>query len=113
MDDATNTSVRRKFGNFWNRPYNRFFFNKFVYIFFLQSLKCKTGVHQANDQYQKIMQMCKKRSTTDNDYSNDSSSEDDDDKNGSSSVDLFGAMFFTNGGNKFSMQSWKESNENR
>jgi len=80
----------------------------------LQSLKCKTGVHQANGQYQKIMQICKKRSTSDNDYSNnDSSSEDDDDKNDSLSVDLFGTRFFMNDDNKFSMQSWKEPNENR
>jgi len=84
-----------------------------VYTFLLQSLKCKTGVHQANDQYQKIMQICKKRSTTDNDYSNNDSSSEDDDKDDSLSVDLFGTRFFMNGGNKFFMQSWNEPNENR
>ncbi|XP_011707985.1 PREDICTED: general odorant-binding protein 71 isoform X2 [Wasmannia auropunctata] len=77
------------------------------------SLKCRTGVQQANDQYRKIIQICKKRSMTDNDYSNnDSSNEDDDDD--SLSVDLFGTKFLMNGGSKYSnMQSWKDPYENR
>ncbi|KYN44936.1 hypothetical protein ALC56_00588, partial [Trachymyrmex septentrionalis] len=77
------------------------------------SLKCRSSVQQVqHDQYQKIMQICKARSKTDNNHSNnDSSSEGDD----SLSVDLFGTRFFiTNGGNKFSnIQSWKDPNENR
>lgn len=60
------------------------------------------------------MQICKKRSTTDSDYSNNDSSSEDDDNNDSLSVDLFGTRFFTNDGSKFfNMQAWKDPNENR
>ncbi|XP_011161522.2 odorant-binding protein 59a isoform X2 [Solenopsis invicta] len=83
----------------------------------VNSLKCRTGIQQTDDQYRKIMQTCKKRFTTDDDddddYSNDSSSNENDD-NDSSSVDLFGTRFFVSGGSKFSnMRSWKDPNENR
>ncbi|XP_011875157.1 PREDICTED: general odorant-binding protein 71 isoform X2 [Vollenhovia emeryi] len=78
------------------------------------SLKCRTGVQQANTQYEKIMQICKKRSTTDDDDYNDSSSNEDEDNDDSSSIDLFGTKFYMSGGNKFSnRQSWKDLNENR
>lgn len=81
----------------------------------VQSLRCRTGVQQTDDQYQKIMQICKKRSTSGNDNdNNDSSSSEDEDGDDSSSVDLFGTKFFINGDSKFSnVQSWKESNQNR
>ncbi|KAL6254900.1 hypothetical protein P5V15_014241 [Pogonomyrmex californicus] len=75
------------------------------------SLKCRTNIQQANDQYRKVIQICKKQSTTDNDYSDDFSSNEDD-NNDFSSVDVFGTRFFI-GGSKFSnMQPWKDPNEN-
>ncbi|XP_024867819.1 general odorant-binding protein 71 isoform X1 [Temnothorax curvispinosus] len=78
------------------------------------SLKCRTGVQQANNQYQKIIQICKKRSTSDDDYSNDSSSNEDEDSDDSSSVDLFGTRFSMNNGRTYyNRQSWKDPNENR
>ncbi|KYN27470.1 hypothetical protein ALC57_03179, partial [Trachymyrmex cornetzi] len=80
------------------------------------SLKCRSSVQQVqHDQYQKVMQICKARSKTDNNHSNNDSSSEGDDSDDSLSVDLFGTRFFImNGGNKFSnIQSWKDPNENR
>ncbi|KAL0109235.1 hypothetical protein PUN28_014371 [Cardiocondyla obscurior] len=79
----------------------------------VNSLKCRTNIQQSNNQYQKIMQLCKKRSTGDDDYSNDSSSNEDENSDNFSSVDLFGTRFYvSNNGNKFNIQSWKDPNEN-
>ncbi|CAL1678292.1 unnamed protein product [Lasius platythorax] len=77
------------------------------------SLKCKTDVQQT-DQFKKIVQVCKKRMTDDNNYSHDSSMSEDDDSNESSGVNTVDTKFFLIGGNKFyNTQSWKDSNNNR
>nr|XP_012223956.1 PREDICTED: general odorant-binding protein 71 [Linepithema humile] len=81
------------------------------------SLKCRSGIQQADDQFRKIVQVCKKRSSGDNSYSDDSSSSEyEDSSEDSSNIDIFDTKFFLSGsgGNKHSnSQSWKDQNNNR
>lgn len=65
-----------------------------------------------NDQFRKIVRVCKKRSTGDDDYS-DSTSSDDNDSNESSIMDMFDTKFFTSDNSKSNTQSWKNQNNNR
>ncbi|XP_072766389.1 uncharacterized protein [Anoplolepis gracilipes] len=86
------------------------------YCSLLKSLKCKTGVQQTN-QFRKILQVCKKRSS-DNNYSHDSSLNGEDNNDDDENDDSLGAnidtKFFLIGGNKFyNTQSWEDSNNNR
>ncbi|XP_025268141.1 general odorant-binding protein 71 [Camponotus floridanus] len=74
------------------------------------SLKCRTGA-QHSDQFQKIMQVCKKRSTGDNSQES-SLSEDDDNKDHSLDINIFDTKFLLS--NKFyNADSFEDSNNNR
>ncbi|EZA54714.1 ObirObp59a [Ooceraea biroi] len=76
------------------------------------SLKCRTGVQQADEQFRKIVQMCKKRYTNDDVYSDDSSSNDEE-SDDSLGVDVFDTKFFLSGDSRSSnAQSWKDQNNN-
>ncbi|XP_020280727.1 general odorant-binding protein 71 isoform X2 [Pseudomyrmex gracilis] len=77
------------------------------------SLKCRSGVQQVNDQFRKIVRVCKKRSAGDDDYSDNSASSDDSNSNESSIMDMFDTKFFTSDNSKSNTQSWKNQNNNR
>ncbi|XP_029168052.1 general odorant-binding protein 71 [Nylanderia fulva] len=78
------------------------------------SLKCKTDAQQTN-QFKKIVQVCKKRITDDNNYNYDESSlSEEDDNDESSDINTFDTKFFLIGSNKFyNTHSWENSNDNR
>ncbi|EFN82045.1 hypothetical protein EAI_09404 [Harpegnathos saltator] len=69
------------------------------------SLRCKTGVQQADDQFRKVVQVCKKRHSGNN--NGDSSSSEDNDEDS----DILNKFFMK--GSDSNTQSWKYGNEQR
>jgi len=75
-------------------------------------LKCRTGIQQMEDQLRKIVEDCKNRYTSDNDYNENSSSKEKDDD--FSNMDVFNTKFFMTSDSKSSnIQFWKNQNGNR
>ncbi|XP_014467892.1 PREDICTED: uncharacterized protein LOC106740927 isoform X1 [Dinoponera quadriceps] len=70
------------------------------------SLKCQTGIQQADDQFRKVVQICKKRHSGGNN-SDSSSNEDDDDS------DLLNKFFMKGSDSSSNTQSWKHGNDQR